>query len=145
MPLVGGGGAGNTAGGNPAGISKSLAYMGGDTWAGWSGLVLINNSTVEMFNFVTPSSPLIVNFQYYMDHSAGSPGSNEYVGWILTIDGSTIIRNILKATTLQHYNDFDPNTFVLPANSTCKIESYTNQDENIYTSAVMTCKQIGGN
>ena len=145
MALVGGGGAGNTAGSNPAGVSKSLAYMGGDTWAGWSGQVIVNSGTVEMFNFVTPSSPLIVNFQYYINHSAAAVGDADYVGWILTIDGSTIIKNILKAHAIQHYNDFDPNTFVLPANSTCKIETYTNTSSNIETYAVMTCKEIGGN
>ena len=127
---------------NPApGVGKGITYMGGDIWAGWSGEVIVNNSTVEMFNFVTPIQALIVtNFQYYVQHSAASPAANEYVGWILTINGI----QILKATTAQHYNDLDPNSFILPADSQIKIESYTNTTSNIRTSAVMTLKQIGG-
>jgi len=130
---------------NPApGVGKGIAYMGGGIWAGWSGEIIVNNSTVEMFNFTTPNRALLVsNFQYYIKHSAASPATNEYIGWILTIDGINIISNILKATTVQHYNDLDPNTFVLPANASCKIESYTNTTANIKTYSVMTCTQIG--
>lgn len=129
---------------NPApGVGKGISYMGGGIWAGWSGEIIVNNSTVEMFNFVSPNQPLIVtNFQYYVKHSSASPAANEYVGWILSIDSIEIVANILKATTTQHYNDFDPNSFVLPANSVVKIESYTNTTSNIRTFGVMTSKQI---
>ena len=132
---------------NPApGVGKGISYMGGNIYAGWSGEIIVNNSTVEMFNFTTPNRPLLVsNFQYYVKHSSGSPSANEYVGWILTIDGIETVANIVKATTSQHYNDLDQNSFVLPANASCKIESYTNTATNIRTFSVMICKQIGGN
>jgi len=129
---------------NPApGVGKGIVYMGDGIWAGWSGQIIVNNATVEMFNFTTPNQGLIVtNFQYYIEHSEASPSSAEYVGWILTIDDIVVIKNILKATILQHYNDFDPNSFILPANSTVQIESFTNADVPIPTYAVMTIKQI---
>jgi len=122
-------------------VGKGITYVGGNNWAGWSGQIIVNDATVEMFNFVTPRALIVTNFQYYIEHSEASPSSAEYVGWILKINGIVIIKNILKATILQHYNDFDPNSFILPANSPVIIESYTNAAVPIPTYAVMTLKQ----
>ena len=57
MPLVGGGGAGNTAGGNPSGTGSSLNYIGNHVY-GYSGTVTYNN-----------------NFTTCLDHTTG----NEYI------------------------------------------------------------------
>ena len=122
-------------------VGKGITNVGGGIWGAWSGEIIVNNSTVEMFNFVSPKAMIVTNLQYYIKHSSASPGANEYVGWILTMDGINIISNIVKATTIQHYNDLDPNSFVLPANSTCKIESYTNATANLKTYAVLTLKE----
>jgi len=96
-----------------------------------------------MFNFISPNVGLVVtNFQYYIRHSAASPSSNEYVGWILTIDGIEIISNILKATTSQHFNDFDKNAFCLPGGAKVVVSSYTNTSANIKTYATFLLKEI---
>jgi len=122
-------------------VGKGITNVGGGLWAGWSGQVIVNNNTVEMFNFVSPRALIVTNFQYYINHGGGSPSSAEYIGWDLTIDGVEIVTSHFKATTIQHYNDMDQNSFIIPANSNCKIESYTNHAGNIYTFAVMTLKE----
>jgi len=126
-----------------AATGLGIKHIGGKIWAGWSGEVIINNSTVDMFNFVTPNVGLIVtNFQYYINHSGNSPATNEYVGWILTLDSLTVVKNVQKATQQQHFNDFDKNSFVIPGNTKCVISSYTNTALNIPTYAMFYLKEI---
>jgi len=122
-------------------VGKGITYVGGGIWAGWSGLVIADYPTVEMFNFVSPKALIVTNFQYYINHAGGSPASGEYVGWDLTIDGVEIVTSHFKATTVQHYNDMDQNSFIIPANSNCKIESYTNSSATIPTYGVLTLKE----
>ena len=51
MPIVGGGGAGNVAGGgNPAGIGNTLNYIGDHVYA-HSGSIEVNNSDVTLLEF----------------------------------------------------------------------------------------------
>ena len=120
-----------------------IRYIGGKIWAGWSGLIVVNNGTTDMFKFVSPNIGLIVrNFQYYVRHSANSPGSAEYIGWNLLLNDMDIVTNHLKATSIQHYNDFDQNMFVIPPNTTCQIESYTNTSADIHTYANIVLEEI---
>jgi len=126
----------------PQGIGKSISYMGGGIWGGWSGLITVNSNTLEMFNFTSPNKVLIVtNFQYYIDHSSGIDTHN-YIGWNLKINELSIIETRWKATDTQHFNDLDANSFIIPANSKCIIESSTNHSGDVKTYAVMTLKQI---
>lgn len=123
------------------GVGKGITYVGNGIWGGWSGIVIINNNTVDMFNFVSPKALLVTNFQYYINHGANSPGSNEYIGWDLTIDGIDIVISHWKATTSQHYNDLDQNSFIIPANSNCTIKSYTNAAAELHTYSVLALKE----
>ena len=52
MPLVGGGGAGNVAGGNAAGVGTSLNYIGNHAYA-HSGLVATATSEATQLKFTT--------------------------------------------------------------------------------------------
>lgn len=129
---------------NPApGVGKSILHQGNQIWAGWSGEVIINNSTAEMFNFISPNVGLVcTNFQYYINHSGNSPSANEYIGWILSIDGIEVIKNVQKATSSQHFNDFDKNAFCLPGGAKVVVSSYTNTSLNIPTFATFLLKEI---
>ena len=122
-------------------VGKGITYVGNGIWGAWSGRVIVNNTVEEMFNFVSPKALIVTNFQYYINHGAGSPASNYYIGWDLSIDGIEIVTSHFKAASDQHYNDMDQNSFIIPANSTCKIESYTNQATDLHTFAVMTLKE----
>jgi len=126
-----------------ASTGLGIKYIGNSLWAGWSGEIIINNSTVEMFNFVSPNvSLLATNFQYYINHSGNSPATNEYIGWIMTLDDLTVVKNVQKATQQQHFNDFDKNSFVIPGNTRCVISSFTNTALNIPTYAMFVLKEI---
>ena len=96
-----------------------------------------------MFNFVSPNIGLIVkNFQYYINHGSGVVTSGEYIGWDLLLNDIDIVQNHLKATTIEHYNDFDQNMFVIPPNTVCQIKSYTNVDGNVDTYANIVLEEI---
>jgi len=58
MALVGGGGAANTAGGNPTGTGSGLNYIGEHAYA-LSGEFVSSNSTQTMLRFTTGNSYLV--------------------------------------------------------------------------------------
>jgi len=65
MALIGGGGAGNVAGGNPSGTGTSLNYIGNHCWA-YSGEAQADNAPGTTFlEFDTGNSYLLVNVNCY--------------------------------------------------------------------------------
>ena len=70
MALVGGGGAGNVAGSNPAGVGTGLNYVGNKVYA-YSGPVECDNSETTLLDFSTGSEAITGVFQLYYDEVAG--------------------------------------------------------------------------
>ena len=64
MPLVGGGGSPNVAGGNPAGTGTSLNYVGKHAYA-YSGDVSVSGSLTTMLEFVTAEQYIVANYQIH--------------------------------------------------------------------------------
>ena len=64
MPLIGGGGAGNTAGSNPTGISQSLNYIGNHCYA-YSGLIQVGTSLTTCLEFTTGNSYAVANLSLF--------------------------------------------------------------------------------
>jgi len=63
MPLVGGGGAPNTAGGsNPAGTGASLNYIGNKAYS-YSGVFAASSSFAEKIDFTTGETPIDATIQ----------------------------------------------------------------------------------
>ena len=119
-------------------VGKGITNDGGGNWAAWSGVITVNDNTVEMLNFITPRALIVKNFQYYLSSFLDT---HYYIGWNLIIDGITIIESRWKATDTAHFNDIDMNSFIIPANSNCIIQSHTNQAGDVPTYAVMTLKE----
>jgi hypothetical protein len=61
MPLVGGGGAGNTAGGNPSGTGKGLTYLGDHAYA-TSGAVTNTTSYHNILDFTIGAHYIVGTF-----------------------------------------------------------------------------------
>ena len=59
MPLVGGGGAPNVAGGNPSGTGTTLNYIGEHVYAN-SGAILVDQSNPTLLDFTTAGTHYIV-------------------------------------------------------------------------------------
>jgi TPP-dependent indolepyruvate ferredoxin oxidoreductase alpha subunit len=72
MPLISGGGAGNTAGSNPAGTGSSINYVGEFAYA-HSGLIDVDNNVTNLIDFTSGSEILVATIQnFYAGVSTGS-------------------------------------------------------------------------
>ena len=100
MPLVGGGGAGNVAGGNPSGTGSTLQYIGEHAYAN-SGAVDITNANETMLDFTTASSSYVV-----AKLQIGSEaGSGDDMLFSVLFNGE-IIMNEFVSGTYHEYPDF---------------------------------------
>ena len=63
MPLVGGGGAGNTAGSNPAGTSSNINYVRDFVYA-YSGAMTVDDTESTMLEFTTGSELIVAEFNF---------------------------------------------------------------------------------
>jgi hypothetical protein len=75
MTLVGGGGAGNIAGSNPAGTGTSLNYIGNHAYAS-SGVVSVNNVESALLRFSTGNEYIRAIIQF---NGGASGGGDNYV------------------------------------------------------------------
>jgi hypothetical protein len=91
MALVGGGGAGNTAGSNPTGTSKGLNHLGNHAYA-YSGLVATSGSSfIEHLNFTTGSSYLVGHFDFIGATVESDPADGKASIMQVQFNGETVI------------------------------------------------------
>jgi len=143
MALIGGGGAGNVAGGsNPAGTGSSLNYIGDHAYAN-SGEILVNNNTVTMLEFTTGTSYFVGTFSYGVDQNASLSGS-KLLGFTISFDGQKIMQLVSQTTASYPILDFDNNYQILiPAYTNVKIESETTNAGNVPTYAMLIGRVYG--
>jgi len=135
MPIVGVG--------NPApGAGKSLQYMGGRYWAGWSGRVTaVNGTNGSLFDFRSPDIPLDTTLCIIMDKTSVSAGKE--FGWRMEMDSIEIADFKTARSADQGALDIDPIYFVIPAGSLIGIECYTDDTDPIAFTALIRAVQIG--
>jgi len=90
MALVGGGGAGNVAGGNPVGTGTSLNYIGDHAYA-YSGKFAASQTIQTVLQFTTGTSYLVgtINFNGYVDDD--EPGSRNAGNCQVSFDSQGVI------------------------------------------------------
>ena len=71
MALVGGGGASNVAGSNPAGVGSSLNYIGDHAYA-YSGTVDVDNNETTLLDFSVGNGYVVAKFQPYNNFIGGT-------------------------------------------------------------------------
>ena len=117
MPLVGGGGAGNTAGSNPSGTGTTLNYIGGHCFA-YSGLIRDEGSgsaATTLLDFTMGNSYAVVDFSILANNISAT--SNNYINII--IDGESVLAGEF---TKGFENISNPITLLLPAYSRVQIK-----------------------
>jgi len=136
MALVGGGGAGNVAGGNPAGTGQSINYLrtSEGTWVyAYSGAVSLNNETKTVLKFSIGPEVIIGKIQ--LTTKAIDLASGKVVRIKIYLDDQVIIdQGPGIATTLGPF-DFDPLYVNIPPYSKVKVEvqSSDTSGTNFYT------------
>ena len=128
MALVGGGGAGYTAGSNPAGISKGLNHIGNHAYA-YSGAVSSDGSSAAdttALEFNTGSSYLVGFFSFQTTEVGGGACFID-----LKIDAQTIIQVTWDGDS--HGNRTQPLEIVLPPFADIEVLTGTANDRTITT------------
>jgi len=127
MPLIGGGGAGNVAGGNPSGTSKGLNHLGNHAYA-YSGPIATSGSAFEEhLNFSTGSTYLVGHFDFIGPTVEGDVADGQICIMQVQFNGETIIN--AKVST---------NPEAMPANYNAHIVIPP------YTHVIASCKSGGG-
>ena len=131
-------GGGNPVGGaNPTGIGKTLNYIGEHAYA-YSGEVTVNNATQTMLEFETGSSYIMAKFSYGVDRNAAL-GGNKQIGFTISMDSQKVMQVVTYTNSSHGILDFDNNYEILiPPFTKVKIESETDEADNIPTYAMLT-------
>lgn len=148
MALIGGGGAGNVAGGaNPAGIGTSINFIGRSRlddrnyWQGFSGGILVASNVVSQFEFRAPNVSTVAT---YVFNNTGVAGSNQYVGYVILIDGLTVMdARFFNVAGGINVSDMDmPIVFAIPALSVVTIQGQASDSEGHTTYGSIMLKEI---
>jgi len=110
MALIGGGGAGNIAGGNPAGISTGLNYIGNHAYA-YNNLPATADDTV-ILQFATGGEYLLGWFQFNGYVKPDQPGAGTSGTCNITFDDQTVI-NLKTETELETSAPHSENQYIL--------------------------------
>ena len=146
MALVGGGGAGNTAGSNPSGVGSTLQYIDEGVHAAWSGVVSPQNnigSPDTMLDFTTGQIPMIaeLNFSY----ETGTLASDKRLGFNLLMNGTKIHEffDYIGSTHSESMIAQQPE-IVFPANTRITVSVETsNTSAAVDTYCTITAKELG--
>ena len=136
-------GGGNTvSSGNPSGVSQSLAYMGKNKYAGWSGEVIATAGTNgTLFNFTSPSNTALETTMSLMINKTGL-GGDESVGFLIKIDGQVVGNYLSERGSTFGFMDIDPVIFFIPAQAKIQIEAVTGDSSNITFTACLVCTGV---
>ena len=130
-------GGGNTvSSGNPSGVSQSLAYMGKNKYAGWSGEVIATAGTNgTLFNFTSPSNTALETTMSLMINKTG-------LGFLIKIDGQVVGNYLSERGSTFGFMDIDPVVFFIPAQAKIEIEAVTGDSSNITFTACLVCTGV---
>ena len=136
-------GGGNTvSSGNPSGVSQSLAYMGKNKYAGWSGEVIATAGTNgTLFNFTSPSNTALETTMSLMINKTGL-GGDESVGFLIKIDGQVVGNYLSERGSTFGFMDIDPVVFFIPTQAKIEIEAVTGDSSNITFTACLVCTGV---
>ena len=123
MALVGGGGAGNVAGSNPAGTGSSVNYIGKHAYA-YSGAVSVpGNALTELLNFDTGNQYILATWSV---SGAFSTAANGTIQFVMEINGEDVINTTYSPAYDHGYADY-PESVLLPPNSNIVTKMQHNQ------------------
>jgi len=129
MPLVGGGGAGNTAGGNPSGTGGSVNYIGEHAYAN-SGLLTINNNETALLDFTTGPQYIVAKIQF---NYAVSGSANDDYAYRVKFDSQIIQEYVVTGATSGRDPTDNPLFCIIPPYTRieCTAQNVTDTSSNV--------------
>ena len=132
MPLVGGGGAGNVAGGNPSGIGSTLNTIGDHVYANSGPITMTSGGYTTGLQFTNPTGNQYVVAELYINSADDSSSDLFYQ---VELDGQVINNQIINENKA---SVFLPFTFLIPPYSKVTISGQrgSGSDYNAYFNLV---------
>jgi len=123
--------------------SKYINYIGGKTWAGWSGNgVATNGADATLYDFISPDIGLkaIASFSF----NENNLSANKKIGLVINLNGIDIYRMIVSKSGDAGFTNLDSDQigFVIPPLTTVLITSTTDDVDNIATYVNLVCEQV---
>jgi len=117
MPLVGGGGAGNVAGGNPAGTGTGLNYLGEHAYAYSGNVTFGTGDYTSLLNFTTGGTYIVGYFQV-----SSTSGSGVNTDSRILLNGEAIMQNEYGSTGPTAPDAGNPTYIIVPPYSNVKFD-----------------------
>ena len=112
-----------------ASTGKGIRYVGGKTWAAWSGQVITNNSTETAFDFDSPEEPLKVLISWATDFA--QIGSGAEYRLTIELNDEIVYRFGSKNEAARASADWDPIYLIVPPYTKFKLEVFCETATNI--------------
>ena len=122
MPLIGGGGAGNTSGGNPVGTCTGLNYIGTHAYA-YSGLVTADNNLTTILDFTTGGQQYV---EAWLQVYASTVQADDFE-IIVQFDGQTIISSEYEKSYSGNFINGIPRKIIIPAQTRVQVTAQNTQ------------------
>ena len=140
MALIGGGGAGNVAGGNPSGTGTSLNYILNRVYA-YSGSVPITNEIKDMLIFNTGSELIEANVNF--SNTTESLSSGTRTGMIIKFNSEIILDcNWIFSNNTNYQYALQPIPLIIPPYTAVIIQGQSSDDDAIDFNAIVTGRII---
>jgi len=134
MALVGGGGAGNVGGSNPAGTGSVLNYLGDHAYA-YSGAISCNQNETTLVDATTGNNYIVAKFQ-----PSVISDTSDNMQFNLKINGELITRvQITSSTATTPYEEVE---FIIAPNSRLLITCLNQSDDSANDCAAMLTGRV---
>ena len=123
--------------------SKDIAYIGGKTWAGWSGNGVTTSGTdAILYDFKSPNRGLkaIASFSFQENNLS----ANKLIGLVINLNGNDMYKMIIKKSSDAGFTNLDSDQigFVIPPLTTVLITTTTDDTDNIATYLNLVCEEV---
>ena len=118
MALVGGGGAGNTAGGNPVGTGSGLNVIGDHCYA-YSGNIIVGTSATTMLKFTTGNFYSVTNLQMNYAEDQGSDATYQ------VLMNGEVIQKWLSTGSMNPHQPQNLVPIIIPPFTTVEVQAET--------------------
>jgi len=121
----------------------ALTYIGGKTWAGWSGNGVATNGTdATLYDFQSLNVGLKAIGSFSFNESNLS--ANKKIGLIIKLNGIDIYRMIVTKSSDAGFTNLDSDQigFVIPPLTTVLITTTTDDTDNIATYLNLVCTEV---
>jgi hypothetical protein len=123
-----------------ASTGLGLKYVGGKTWAAWSGQVVTNNSTLTALEFNSPDVPLKALISWATDFALIGNGHTYKLQ--IDLNDEIVFRFNTKNESGRASSDWDPIYLVIPPFSIFKLEVYSETANDIKWTINLTADEL---